>query len=90
MNNCLSIFDCPKCGKVLSDEVIFGEDIDIERDEIHEYAKCNKCNTPVSPRTYKREDGGICVSFEQVDEERARWANGFYDDEVNSNNQSIH
>lgn len=75
MYNLLNVYDCPRCGKVLSDEITHGEDIDTERDKIYEYAKCNNCNSAVTPRL---QDGMQC--YEEVDDERARWANGFYDD----------
>jgi len=76
MIDLLAVYDCPKCGKVLEDEVEYGEDIDVENDDIYGFWFCTKCNsTLVKPRT---KDGNQC--FEQVDHERWLWATGFYDD----------
>lgn len=81
MYNLLNIYDCPKCGKVLSDEVTHGESFDTERDECYEHHICNKCRSDVTLRCHKDEQTGqIIYTYEEVDDERARWANGFYDD----------
>jgi len=81
MYNLLNIYDCPKCGKVLSDEVTHGESIDTERDKVYEMCVCNKCGNSVEVRrTWNEEDKYWIYSYEEVDDERARWANGFYDE----------
>lgn len=81
MYNLLNIYDCPKCGKVLSDEVTHGESIDTERDKVYEHTICNKCGSSVDiRRTWNEELKYWVYSYEEVDEERARWANGFYDE----------
>jgi hypothetical protein len=81
MYNLLNIYDCPKCGKVLSDEVYHGEIIDVNRDEVYDVKTCIKCKSDVTPRRVKDEETGRMIDcFEEVDDERARWANGFYDD----------
>lgn len=83
MYNLLHVFDCPKCGKILSDQVTFGEDFDHDRDEVYGYVICNHCNSDVKQRRVKDEATGEMIDcFEEVDQERARWANGFYDDIV--------
>lgn len=81
MYNFLNIYDCPNCGKILSDQVTHGEEIDHEHDEIYPRTICNKCKADVIVRTTKNEETGqIMYHYEEVDDERARWANGFYDE----------
>lgn len=82
MYNLLLVYDCPNCGKILSDQVTIGEDVDAEREEIYQIARCNLCgSTMVTKRTWKNKNGKPQPCYEEVDNERARWANGFYDDE---------
>jgi len=81
MYRLFNIYDCPNCGKVLSDEVTYGESIDTDNDKIYPYIVCNKCGHSVEKRTSKDENGEIIECYEEVDEERALWFMGFYDEE---------
>jgi len=84
MYNLLNIYDCPNCGKVLSDQCTHGDDI--ENDEVYHRVMCNKCRSDVKIRTTKdTETGQIIYHYEEVDDERAKWANGFYDDFMSEN-----
>lgn len=81
MYNLLNIYDCPNCGKRLSDEVTHGQSIDCDRDKVHDYMACQKCGAQVTIRATKSDKTGqIIYHYEQVDDERALWAHGFYDD----------
>lgn len=79
MVNLLKIYDCPHCGEVLSDEVVFWEDIDVDSDKIYSYFVCKECGRNVKMKVSKDEKGNDIYHYKEVDEERAKWANGFYD-----------
>lgn len=81
MYNLLNVYDCPKCGEVLSDEVYFYEHIDCENDEVYPVRYCVKCGSEVKEKTAEHEGRQIPV-YREVDDERARWFNGYYDDLV--------
>jgi NAD-dependent SIR2 family protein deacetylase len=81
MYNLLNVYDCPKCGEVLSDEVHLFEHIDTDNDEVYPVRYCSKCNSEVRERTVEH-DGRNLPVLREVDDERARWANGFYDDDT--------
>lgn len=80
MYNLLNVYDCPNCGKRLSDEVEYIP-VQVADDEWDKLPFCNKCNAEVKIRMHvdpqtKQE----VYHYEEVDEERARWAHGFYDE----------
>jgi transcription elongation factor Elf1 len=80
MYNLLNVYDCPTCGKRLSDEIEY-VNTQVAEDEWCKVPFCNKCNQEVKIRMHidpvtKQE----IYSYEEVDDERARWAHGFYDD----------
>jgi hypothetical protein len=79
MYNLLNVYECPNCGEVLSDEVNFYEDVDTENDEVYPVRLCSKCNREVKEKTVEHEGRRLPV-LREVDDERARWANGYYDD----------
>lgn len=80
MYNLLNVYDCPKCGKRLSDEIEYIP-VQISDDDFDKIPFCDKCNSEVKirmdvdPKT-KQE----IYHYEEVDDERARWAHGFYDE----------
>ena len=80
MYNLLNIYDCPNCGKRLSDEVEYIP-IQVADDEWSKLPFCNKCNSEVVMRvSYDIKTRREIYHYEEVDDKRARWANGFYDD----------
>jgi NAD-dependent SIR2 family protein deacetylase len=79
MYNLFNLYDCPKCGEILSDEMTIVEDIDCDNDEIYEVPYCNKCNSEVRQKFHKNDDGEYIPVMEQVSEDRAKWAMGFFD-----------
>jgi transcription elongation factor Elf1 len=81
--NLLNIYDCPNCGKRLSDEVEYIT-VQVADDEWCKMPFCNKCNSGVKIRMYvDPETKQEIYSYEEVDDERARWAHGFYDENNN-------
>ncbi len=82
MYNLLNVYECPVHGEVLSDEVYYYEHIDTENDEIYPARYCSKCNREVREKTVEHEGQRLPV-LREVDDERARWANRFYDDSLN-------
>jgi hypothetical protein len=79
MYNLLNVYDCPKCGKRLSDEVEY-INMQVSSDDWEKMPFCNKCNSEVKMRfTVDPETKQIIYAYEEVDDERARWAHGFYD-----------
>lgn len=80
MDNLLHIYDCPKCGKVLGDEVEHVP-VQLADDEWGELPFCNKCHAEVKIRMHiDPETNQEIYHYEKVSDERARRANGFYDD----------
>ena len=80
MYNLLNIYDCPKCGKRLSDEVEYLP-VQLSEDEWGKIPFCNKCNSEVKIRMHIDPDTKQEIyHYETVDDERARWAHGFYDE----------
>jgi len=55
MYNLLNIYDCPQCGKILSDQVTIGQTEDVDRDEVYELIHCNNCGCDAKLRTSKDE-----------------------------------
>ena len=83
MYSLLNVYDCPKCGKVLSDEIEYIP-VQVADDEWDKLPFCNKCNSEVTQRvSYDIKTHQEMPHLEEVDDERARWANGFYDDIIN-------
>lgn len=81
MYNLLNIYDCRKCGERLSDQVTHYEEIDHERDEVYDHILCDKCNSEVTMRvSYDIKTRQEIHHYQEVDDERARWAHGFYDE----------
>lgn len=79
MFNLLNVYDCPKCGEVLSDQVSYHE----EHTDCGVYAhrNCDKCKSPVTERlSCDIQTRQVMHHYEEVDDERARWAHGFYDE----------
>jgi len=83
MYNLLDVFDCPNHGKVLSDETYIFDHINLENDEVMPIRHCDKCNREVKARTVEHEGKQLPV-MEEVDDECARWANGYYNDLIKS------
>jgi NAD-dependent SIR2 family protein deacetylase len=80
MYNLLNIYDCPKCGKRLSDEVEFIE-VQTSHDDWEKIPFCNKCHSEAKIRMHiDPETKQEIFHYEEVDDERARWAHGFYDE----------
>jgi transcription elongation factor Elf1 len=79
MYNLLQVYDCPQCGERLSDQVGYTEAIDVEHDEVYPLMLCNTCYREVSPR-FVEINGQRVPCYHEVDDERAAWANGAYDD----------
>ncbi len=80
MYNLLNVYDCPNCGKKLSDEVEYIP-VQMAEDEWGKVPFCNSCKAEVKIRMHvdpvtKQE----IYHYEEVDDERARWAHGFYDE----------
>lgn len=81
MYNLLHVYDCPNCGKRLSDEVEYLP-VQVAEDEWDKLPFCNKCNREVTQRvSYDIKTKQEMQHFEEVDDERASWAHGFYDEE---------
>lgn len=83
MYNLLNVYDCPNCGKRLSDEIEYVP-VQVSEDDWDKIPFCNKCNREVKIRmdidpVTKQE----IYHYEEVDDERARWAHGFYDEDEN-------
>lgn len=76
MIDLLSVYICPTCGDVLSDQVDEVEIIDTNRDDVWTELMCKKCRSSVTP---KMTDG--VQHLAEVDHERWLWASGFYDEE---------
>ncbi len=80
MYNLLNIYDCPKCGKRLSDEIEM-INVQVADDEWCDMPFCNKCHSEVKIRMHIDPDTKQEVyEYEEVDIERARWAHGYYDE----------
>lgn len=80
MYNLLNIYDCPKCGKRLSDEVEYIS-VQVSDEDWDKVPFCNSCKSEVKIRmdinpVTKQE----IFHYEEVDDERAKWAHGFYDE----------
>lgn len=80
MYNLLNVYDCPNCGKILSDQVDM-INTQLADDQWGKVSYCRKCHREAKIRMHidpvtKQE----IYHYEEVDDERARWANGFYDD----------
>ena len=82
MYNLLNVYDCKKCGKRLSDEVEYIS-VQVSDDDWEKMPFCNKCNSRVEIRArVDQETKQVIYEYEEVDDERARWAHGFYDDSI--------
>lgn len=68
MIDVMYVYDCPKCGKRLSDQVSEQESIDIVNDEVYRILCCNTCYREVRPRM----TNGI-HEMETVDHDRFMW-----------------
>ena len=80
MYNLLNVYDCPNCGKRLSDEVEY-INVQLSDDEWGKVPFCNKCNSEVMIRMdMDSKTKQEIYHYEEVDDERARWAHGFYDE----------
>jgi transcription elongation factor Elf1 len=80
MFNLLNIYDCPKCGKRLSDEIEYIP-VQVAEDEWDKIPFCNKCNSETKIRMHiDPETKQEVYHYEEVDDERARWAHGFYNE----------
>lgn len=78
MYNLLNIYDCPKCGKVLSDQVEM-INTQVADDEWCKLPYCNKCNSEARIRSHiDPETKQEVFHYDEVDDERARWAHGYY------------
>ncbi len=75
MIDLLEVFDCPNCGKILSDQVVGSAVVDCENDDVFDVFLCRKCGHEVKPQII---DGLTC--FEKVDHDRWLWASGYYDE----------
>lgn len=77
MIDLLSVYICPTCGDVLSDQVELVEIIDTDHDDVWGELICSKCQHSVMP---KMTDG--VQHMQQVDHERWLWATGAYNDSM--------
>lgn len=89
MYNLLNVYDCPNCGKRLSDEVEYIP-VQTAEDEWDKIPFCNKCNREVKIRmdidpVTKQE----IYHYEEVDDERARLAHGFYNEDKWNEDDSL-
>jgi hypothetical protein len=73
MFDLMAVYNCPKCGEILEDQVDFVDIINIDTDYVDQIALC-ECGNAVKPKMI---DGIQC--FEEVSNERWRWAQGYYD-----------
>lgn len=71
MIDVLNVYACPKCGKVLSDQMYQSEIIDTDNDDVYIFLCCTRCDMEVK-------DTG---EFQTVDHERWLWATGYNDNE---------
>lgn len=80
MFNLLNVYDCPNCGKKLSDEVEY-INTQVAEDEWCKIPYCNHCHAEAIIRMHiDPETKQEIYHYEEVDDERARWAHGFYDE----------
>jgi len=80
MIDLMAVYECPRCGDVLEDEVYYHEHIDTDNDEIYPAYHCNRCNRMVKPKT-QIIDGQVCQVLQSVDPYRMMAAAGYFDDE---------
>lgn len=80
MIDLLDVYECPQCGDILSDQIIKGEAIDTDNDEVYPYTICKTCNNEVTQKIEYINDEPSPV-LRSVDHERWLWAIGHYQDQ---------
>jgi DNA-directed RNA polymerase subunit RPC12/RpoP len=68
MIDAMFVYDCPNCGKRLSDQVQQTESIDTEADEVYTLLVCCTCYREVRPHM----ENGVHL-MESVDHDRFMW-----------------
>lgn len=70
MHGLMAVYICPVHGEVLEDEIVHGESIDSEHDEIYPYVLCDKggCMRDCTPKLHEGQQ-----VWEQVSDERFDW-----------------